>query len=64
LQEEPARLSDTERGSAGADISPRIELQSRIRTEFTQWFIKGYAVLGVRFTRSGVDYCLSPWSDF
>jgi predicted GNAT superfamily acetyltransferase len=64
LQGEPARLSDTESGSAGPDISPLIELQSRVRTEFTHWFSKGYAVLGVRFTRSGVDYCLSPWSDF
>ena len=47
---------------AGAD--PSIEVQSRIRQEFTEWFAKGYAVTGVRFTRAGVDYCLSPYSDF
>jgi len=41
-----------------------IEVQARIRAEFTDWFSKGYAVLDVRSTRSGVDYCLAPWSDF
>ncbi|MGB7847562.1 MAG: GNAT family N-acetyltransferase [Candidatus Acidiferrum sp.] len=44
--------------------SPLIELQSRIRDEFTHWFSKGYAATGVRFTPSGADYCLSPYSDF
>jgi predicted GNAT superfamily acetyltransferase len=54
----PAALS-----SPSADSS-LLEVQSRIRQEFTAWFAKGYAVLGVRSTRSGVDYCLAPWSDF
>ncbi len=40
------------------------EVQSRIRAEFAQWFSKGYAATGVRFTSSGADYCLAPWSDF
>jgi len=38
--------------------------QTRIREEFQQWFSKGYAVTGVRFTLTGADYCLAPWSDF
>jgi predicted GNAT superfamily acetyltransferase len=46
------------------DISSLIEIQSRIRAEFTDWFSRGYAVLGVRSTLSGVDYCLAPYSDF
>jgi predicted GNAT superfamily acetyltransferase len=46
------------------ETSALIDLQSRLRAEFTHWFDKGYAVTGVRFTRSGVDYCLSPYSDF
>ena len=46
------------------DDSALKETQARIRKEFTDWFAKGYAVLGVRSTRSGVDYCLSPYSDF
>jgi predicted GNAT superfamily acetyltransferase len=46
------------------DDSALLELQSRIRTEFTNWFAKGYAATGVRTTLSGVDYCLSPYSDF
>jgi len=48
-----------------SDSDPVIlETQTRIRKEFMDWFAKGYAVLGVRTTRSGVDYCLSPYSDF
>jgi predicted GNAT superfamily acetyltransferase len=46
------------------DPSLVLEVQSRIRAEFTQWFSKGYAAIGVRFTPSGIDYCLAPWSDF
>lgn len=41
-----------------------IQVQSRIRREFTEWFAKGYAVTGVRFSQSGVEYCLAPYSDF
>jgi predicted GNAT superfamily acetyltransferase len=44
--------------------SPIIDVQTHIRQEFTEWFAKGYAVLGVRSTRSGTDYCLAPYSDF
>ena len=47
-----------------SDMTSLIEIQSRIRAEFTGWFSKGYAVLGVRSTSSGVDYCLAPYSDF
>jgi predicted GNAT superfamily acetyltransferase len=41
-----------------------MELQSRLRAEFTQWFAKGYAVTSVQSSSLGVDYCLSPFSDF
>lgn len=41
-----------------------MELQSRLRDEFTQWFAKGYAVTSVQSSSFGVDYCLSPFSDF
>lgn len=51
-------------GSASDAVLSLIELQSRLRAELTQWFSKGYAITGVRFTPSGVDYCLSPYSDF
>ena len=45
--------------------SGRLEAeQARIREEFLHWFGKGYAVTGVRFTLTGADYCLAPWSDF
>lgn len=51
-------------GAEPSETASIIEVQSRMRAEFTDWFSKGYAVLGVRSTRSGVDYCLAPWSDF
>jgi predicted GNAT superfamily acetyltransferase len=41
-----------------------IGLQSNVRSEFTQWFAKGYAATAVRRTSSGIDYCLAPYSDF
>jgi predicted GNAT superfamily acetyltransferase len=47
-----------------ADSARLIEVQSRLREEFTAWFAKGYAVMGVRPSGSGVDYCLAPYSDF
>src|SRR5271165_6783912 len=47
-----------------SSTSSLIDLQSRIRAEFTSWFSKGYAATALRITPSGVDYCLSPWSDF
>src|SRR5215471_2379803 len=40
------------------------ELQSRIRSEFQHWFSKNHAATSVRFTPSGADYLLHPWSDF
>ncbi len=47
------------------DNPDRLEAeQNRIREEFLHWFGKGYAVTGVRFTLTGADYCLAPWSDF
>jgi predicted GNAT superfamily acetyltransferase len=63
--------SGLERGSSvfpvtgpSANVGSLLELQSRIRAEFQQWFAKGYAATALRFTSTGADYCLSPWSDF
>jgi predicted GNAT superfamily acetyltransferase len=38
--------------------------QARIREEFTGWFAKGYAAVGVRKTETGAAYVLAPWSEF
>jgi predicted GNAT superfamily acetyltransferase len=47
------------------DASPELlRLQAQVRGEFTQWFAKGYAALGVRTTDRGTEYLLAPWSDF
>jgi predicted GNAT superfamily acetyltransferase len=45
----------------GAEIR---KLQSRIREEFTAWFARGYAAIGVQKTSTGAAYQLAPWSDF
>ncbi len=47
-----------------AASAPVAEIQSRIRSEFQHWFAKQYAATFVRFTSSGADYLLQPWSDF
>jgi predicted GNAT superfamily acetyltransferase len=56
--------ASNEEGALAPEEASLLDLQSRLRAEFTHWFAKGYAATGVRFTRSGVDYCLSPYSDF
>ena len=40
------------------------EVQAKIGDAFREWFAKGYAATSVRHSSSGVDYCLSPYSDF
>jgi predicted GNAT superfamily acetyltransferase len=39
-------------------------IQSQIRSEFQTWFSKKYAATSLRFTPTGADYLLQPWSDF
>ncbi len=39
-------------------------VQTRIRREFTGWFARGYAAVGVRRSAAGTAYLLVPWSDF
>lgn len=41
-----------------------VELQSRLRNEFTNCFARGYAAIGMRNTAAGTAYLLAPWSDF
>lgn len=64
----PALPAGSSAVAAAAAESPSLtellELQFRLRTSLTDWFSKGYAIVGVRFSRSGVDYCLAPYSDF
>jgi predicted GNAT superfamily acetyltransferase len=41
-----------------------VEIQSQVRSAFQHWFSKNHAATSVRFTSSGADYLLHPWSDF
>ena len=46
-------------------ISEQVKcVQDRIRAEFTDWFARGYAAIGMRETPAGAAYLLAPWSDF
>jgi predicted GNAT superfamily acetyltransferase len=38
------------------------KLQARVREEFTAWFARGYAAIGVQKTSTGTAYQLTPWS--
>ncbi len=38
--------------------------QARMRKEFTKWFAKGYAAVGLRTGPGTHAYLLAPWSDF
>jgi predicted GNAT superfamily acetyltransferase len=52
--------------SLGAEPDARevAELQSRLRQEFSRYFSKGYAAVGVRNVPEAPAYLLAPWSDF
>jgi predicted GNAT superfamily acetyltransferase len=56
----PAELEDWKT----SDPARVAKVQARIREEFTAWFARGYAAVGVRKTAAGADYLLTPWSDF
>ena len=61
----PAALSSSESlNSSTSSTSSTSSIQSRIRSEFQHWFSKNYAATSLRFTTSGADYLLHPWSDF
>jgi predicted GNAT superfamily acetyltransferase len=46
------------------DSAQVARVQARIREEFTAWFARGYAAVGVRKSSAGTAYRLAPWSDF
>jgi predicted GNAT superfamily acetyltransferase len=56
----PAELDRWKRSDPG-EVA---KVQSRIREEFTSWFARGYAAVGVRKSSAGTAYLLVPWRDF
>ena len=56
----PAQVEQWKR-EAPAEL---LRFQAQVRTEFTQWFAKGYAAVGIHTTQQGTEYLLAPWSDF
>jgi predicted GNAT superfamily acetyltransferase len=47
-----------------SDTARVAKVQARIRQEFSAWFARGYAAMGVRKSPEGAAYLLAPWSDF
>jgi predicted GNAT superfamily acetyltransferase len=47
-----------------SDTARVAAVQTRIRGEFTDWFARGYAAVGVRKSAAGAAYLLVPWSAF
>jgi predicted GNAT superfamily acetyltransferase len=47
-----------------SDTAAVAKVQARVREEFTGWFARSYAAVGVRKSAAGVAYLLAPWSDF
>jgi predicted GNAT superfamily acetyltransferase len=47
-----------------SDTDKVTKVQARIREEFTSWFARGYAAVGVKKSFAGTAYLLVPWSDF
>ena len=50
--------------SESSNLLLRPPSQSKIRSEFQSLFSKRYAATSLRFTPTGADYLLQPWSDF
>ena len=48
-----------------ADPAGRLgDVQAQARKEFSEWFAKGYAAVGLKRDAAGAAYVLAPWSDF
>jgi predicted GNAT superfamily acetyltransferase len=56
----PAKLEQWKQ----SDTAEVARVQARIREEFSAWFARGYAAVGVRKSSEGAAYLLAPWSDF
>ena len=54
---------DLERRKA-SEPNQLMAVQSHARKEFTEWFAKGYAAVGLKTEGANVAYVLAPWSDF
>ena len=56
----PAEIEQWKHNDAGRVRA----VQTRVREEFTKWFAREYAAIGVRAGQKGQAYLLAPWSDF
>jgi predicted GNAT superfamily acetyltransferase len=46
------------------DAARELAVQTRVREEFTKWFAREYAAIGVKAGEKSTAYLLGPWSDF
>jgi predicted GNAT superfamily acetyltransferase len=62
--EAPATIHIPKLDTSESSTSFTSSHQSQIREEFLRLFSKHYAATSLRFTPTGADYLLQPWSDF
>jgi predicted GNAT superfamily acetyltransferase len=60
----PAQGESTSPAPLAPSFTSVTAIQSKIRSEFQHWFSKHHAATFLRFTPTGADYLLQPWSDF
>jgi predicted GNAT superfamily acetyltransferase len=60
----PATPDDGSSATPGQSSMALTEIQERLRNEFTKYFQRNYAAVGVRRDAPGRGYLLCPWSDF
>jgi len=51
-------------GGAGESAEETAKMQETLRSEFTNWFARGYAAVGFQTLSASRAYLLTPWSDF
>ena len=47
-----------------SDSEKVASVQARLQEEFSNWFRRGYAAVGMRTSATDTAYLLAPWSDF
>jgi predicted GNAT superfamily acetyltransferase len=62
---QPSEAQSASASDSSSESSPSVlDIQTNARAQFQHWFSKNYAATSLRFTSTGADYLLHPWSDF
>jgi predicted GNAT superfamily acetyltransferase len=66
VESAPASISLPSQVSHGDSVGvvETVSLQARLKKEFSEWFGRGYAAVGLQSAGGAASYLLAPWSDF